>query len=83
VSLPCILGARGSGHHCWGARGILIPERKNPDSTGLRDPNTMKGVSVKGNPAGPSRPHQGPALGLRSPQVQGWNKSPCLGGQRE
>ena len=59
MSLPCILGARGSGHHCWGAREILVPARKNPHSTGLRDLNTMKGVSVKGTLPGHLDPTRG------------------------
>ena len=50
--------ARGSCHHGWGALGILVPARKKPDSTGLKDPNTMKGL-CEGHPAGPSHPTAG------------------------
>ena len=50
--------ARGSCHHGWGALGILVPARKKPASTGLKDPNTMKGL-CEGHPAGPSHPTAG------------------------
>ena len=43
VTLLCILDARGSGHHRWGALKILVSARKKTDSTGLRG-NPTKGT---------------------------------------
>ena len=78
MSLPCVFEARRSGHHHWGALRMLVPARKNPDSTGLGDPDPMKCVSMKDTCWAISTPTQA------SPgtQVQGWDKSPYLRGNK-
>lgn len=71
MTLLCILEARGSGHHRWGAPGLGLSQ-KQTDSTGFKrqlyEESTLAGLSD------PTTGQPDSSFLL----VQGWDKSPSL-----